>query len=298
MGSFRFSVANVFAETHFGGNQLVVFPDARGLPEGAMQAVARQFNVSETTFVLPASRPDHSARVRIFTPATELPFAGHPTIGTAAVLARSGHGGSTLILEENAGPVAVEVRLDDTRTYARFTLDRPVEQPDEAVDRAAVAEALSLDAASVRDAWVASAGVPFCFVRLADSAAVDGSVLDRTRWLAKLSRGWSANLFFFADGGSPGRFHARMFAPGLGVDEDPATGAAVAALVGSLAERVGAPDGVFEIVVDQGVRMGRPSVIEASADMRGGKAGKVAVGGNTIVVAEGSMSIPAQDPAA
>src|SRR5262244_4376259 len=117
----RFVIADVFTETPFGGNQLAVFPDARGLSDRAMQALAREFNFAETTFVFPPADPRHTGRVRIFTPTRELPFAGHPTIGTAAVLASRGLVGQRVILEEGVGPIAVEVRLDGSVPYARLT---------------------------------------------------------------------------------------------------------------------------------------------------------------------------------
>ena len=292
MKAFRFHIANVFAESHFGGNQLVVFPDAQGIPGGAMQAVARQFNVSETTFVLPATDPAHTAKVRIFTPAAELPFAGHPTIGTAAVLARLHHGATAMILEEAVGSIPVNVRFDGVRTLARFVLPGPIDRPGEAVAQHEVAQSLSLADDDVCDTWFASAGVPFCFVQLVSSAAVDKIILDRGRWASGVQSSWSPHLFAFAEDAVAEQLYARMFAPALGVDEDPATGAAAAALIGSLAERRLRSRGSISRTITQGVRMGRPSVISASADMVGDRAANIAVGGNTIIVADGSMSIP------
>jgi len=292
MQSFRFHIANVFAESHFGGNQLAVFPDARGFPEAAMQAVARQFNLSETTFVLPAGNPALAARVRIFTPHAELPFAGHPTVGTAAVLARLGRGAGMQVLEENVGPIRVDVQFDGDKTFACFTLDGEIERPSEHVDLAAVRAALSLEPEHVRDAWFASAGVPFCFVHLASPAFVDRARLNQAAWASGLKRAWAPQLFIFAGDPQSERLHARMFAPALGMDEDPATGWAAAALIGSLAERLLDGDGTISVTIDQGIAMGRPSVITASAELRHGRGTKVTVGGNTIIVAEGNMHIP------
>src|SRR4051794_25501476 len=132
----RFVIADVFTERAFGGNQLAVFPDGRGISERAMQALAREFNFSETTFVLPPETPGTDYRLRIFTPANELPFAGHPTVGTAAVLARHGllaleGGRGTVVLGETVGPVKVGVEVDDGRTFARLSLEAETEEPAE-----------------------------------------------------------------------------------------------------------------------------------------------------------------------
>ncbi len=176
--SHRFAIADVFTGTAFGGNQLAVFPDARGLSDRAMQALAREFNFAETTFVLPPEDPRHTRRVRIFTPAAEIPFAGHPTVGTAAVLARLGlievpGGTTTVVLEEGVGPVAVDIVFDGASTVTRLTLETDVESPADRPAPEAVAAALTLPADAVVDAWFAGVGIPFCFVHLADRGAGD-----------------------------------------------------------------------------------------------------------------------------
>jgi trans-2,3-dihydro-3-hydroxyanthranilate isomerase len=166
----KFVICDVFTEKAFGGNQLAVFPDARGLGEGAMQALAREFNFAETTFVLPPQDPGHFRRVRIFTPKVELPFAGHPTVGTAAVLATLGLSSTNeVVLEEGIGPVVVELELGGRAPFARLVLEKEVESPPDTPARAAAAAALSLPEAAVRDAWFASVGVPFCFIELAET---------------------------------------------------------------------------------------------------------------------------------
>ncbi len=240
----RFVIADVFTETAFGGNQLAVFPDARGLSDRAMQALAREFNFAETTFVLPPDDPRHTRRVRIFTPTTDMPFAGHPTVGTAAALARLDlipvpDGAATVVLEEGVGPVAVDIRLDGASTMTRLTLETDVESASEHPEREAVAAVLTLPSDAVADAWFASVGVPFCFAHLADKDAVDHAVLDRAVWSARFARAWSSQLFMFAGDTRPGsRLYARMFAPAFGIVEDPATGSACAALAGTLAGRL------------------------------------------------------------
>jgi trans-2,3-dihydro-3-hydroxyanthranilate isomerase len=290
-----FFLADVFTQRAFGGNQLAVFPDARGLSDAAMQALAREFNFSETTFVLPpddpARDPRHARRLRIFTPSEELPFAGHPTVGTAAVLAAHGEVGESLVLEEGVGPVAVEV----AGTYSRFTVTAPFETTGEKPPTAAVAASLSLPGDAILDAWYGGIGLHFCYVRLPDAATVDRAVPDRAAWSAGLAGGWSPNLYVFAgEFGDGGLLHARSFVPGTGMEEDPATGSAAAGLVASLAVRspsAAAPEPALRI--DQGVAMGRPSRIDATAHTRDGRLTGVSIGGHTVIVGQGTITAAA-----
>ena len=298
--SHRFIIADVFTEKAFGGNQLAVFPDGQGLSDRAMQALAREVNFAETTFVLPPQDSRHARRIRIFSPKAELPFAGHPTVGTAAVLARLGlidisDGTATTVFEEGVGPVTVEIRLDATATFTRLVLDREVDSPATVPARKVAAATLSLSEEAVLEAWLASVGLPFCFIHLANKAAVDRAALDRATRSANFAQAWSPNLFFFAGELPPAsRLYARMFAPALGIEEDPATGSACAALAGYLAGRSPSQDVTFTWQIDQGVNMGRPSLIEASAEKsQGRRPGKVKVGGFTVLVGEGSMTVPA-----
>jgi trans-2,3-dihydro-3-hydroxyanthranilate isomerase len=282
----RFVIADVFTDQPFSGNQLAVFPEAQGISDRAMQAIAREFNFPETTFVLPPWR------IRIFTPKSELPFAGHPTVGTAAVLARLGKVDvpGRIVLEEGIGPVPVDLALRDGQVFAQFTIEKPIETPADRAERSAAAAALSLPEATVLETWFASGGVRFCFVRLADKAAVDRAQLDRAAWTNHFKNAWSSQLYFFT---GDGEVYARMFAPALGIEEDAATGSAAVALAGVLGARLPAADGVFTWRIDQGVAMGRPSRLEASAEKRGGRVVRVKVGGATVISAEGTMSVPA-----
>lgn len=263
-----------------------------------MQTLAREFNFSESSFVLPPADPQHARRVRIFTPIAEIPFAGHPTVGTAAVLARLGliaapGSAARVVLEEGVGPVAVEILLGEAADYARLILGRDVELPSIAVARRAAAAALSLPESAVLESLFASAGIPFCLIRLESEEAVDRAALDRTSWSAHFAAAWSSNLFLFAGDTAPGgRLYARMFAPAAGIEEDPATGSACAALAGSLAGRLAGSEGVFDWHIEQGVAMGRPSLIEASAERHGGRTIRLMVGGQVVTVAEGSMAVP------
>ncbi len=293
----RFVIADVFSERPFGGNQLAVFADARGISDRAMQALAREFNFAETTFVLPPADPSHTRRVRIFTPKTELPFAGHPTLGTAAVLFHLGLAGkpgaaTTIILEEGIGPVEVDVGTGKAGIYGRFALTQAVERPSVVPDRKAAAAVLSLPELTVLDTWFAGIGPPFCFIHLAGNEAVDRAVLERALWSQKFAKAWAPNLYFFAGDLRPsGRLYVRMFAPALGIEEDPATGSGAATLAACLAERLSDRDGTVVWTIDQGVAMGRPSVIEASAEKRQGRIVKAMVGGYTVPVGEGEITV-------
>jgi trans-2,3-dihydro-3-hydroxyanthranilate isomerase len=284
---YRFFIADVFTDRPFTGNQLGVLPDAEGLSTRAMQAVAREFNFAESTFVFPPSSPSFAAKVRIFTPKAEMPFAGHPTIGTAAVLAhlKRVKVPGTAVLEENIGPVPVEINTEG----ARLVVERPVEVAPERPQSEAVAAALSLARASVEEAWFADSGVRFCYARLKDRAAVDEAVLDRAAWSKHFARAWAPSLYFFS---GEQNLYSRMFAPSLGVEEDPATGSAAVAMAGVLGARLAAREGTFTWMIDQGVAMGRPSRLEAIAEKREGKVVRIKVGGKTVIGAEGTIDVP------
>jgi trans-2,3-dihydro-3-hydroxyanthranilate isomerase len=293
--SYEFVIADVFTDRAFGGNQLAVLTDARGLSAAQMQAVAREFNFAETTFVLPPDIPGATARLRIFTPAAELPFAGHPTVGSAAVLAARGlvpvaDGCASVVFAEGVGPVEVAVTGVGGALRAELKLAAVLTRPVGSPDPAAVAAALGLPAAAVLEAWYAGVGMPCAFARLASAGDVDAAALDRPAWAAAFGGGWAPLLYFFAgdlvDGGD---LYARMFAPDLGIEEDPATGGACAALVACLAERDGRADADVVLTVRQGVRMGRPSSLAASARTTGGKLAHVTVAGGVVLFAAGTV---------
>jgi len=292
---YRFHILDVFTASPYAGNQLAILPEADGLSAGAMQKIAREFNFAETTFVLPATDPANTRRVRIFTPQAEIDFAGHPTIGTACALVMQGHvdrGAGRLILEENIGPIAVDVARRDGVFHGTMTLGGRVDLPPDAPSPGDLAAALSLAPAEVRQGFFAGVGTPFCFVELSSAAAVDRAAIDRAAWKASLAGAWSPHLFLFSRGLEEGGLHARMFAPALGIEEDPATGSACAALVGALASRPGTPDGELRLRIAQGVAMGRPSEIEASAHRRGGAVTSISVGGAVAYVASGEIEAP------
>lgn len=297
--SYKFYIVDVFSSTAFGGNQLAVLPQAAGITTEGMQAIAREFNFSETTFVLPATDATHSCRVRIFTPKAELLFAGHPTIGTACVLVRSRYLASTddqdLIFDEGIGLVDVSVKQAGNGLRATLTLNAKPERREFTGSNAALANVLCLPASDVLSAFFASVGVPLCFVRLRDRQAVDRATLDRSAWSKVLAGAWSSMIFLFAgDAASGSELYARMFAPAFGVEEDPATGAGCAALVGALAAGDKLAAGTFTLSITQGVAMGRPSAIQAAARKVDGEVVSVSVEGATAFVADGEIEVPAR----
>jgi trans-2,3-dihydro-3-hydroxyanthranilate isomerase len=290
--ALHFHTLDVFTDRPFGGNPLAVFPEAGDLDGEGMAAIAREFNLSETVFVLPPRIPGALRRLRIFTPGRELPFAGHPTVGTAILLSElgiSGTGGTEgFVLEEEGGPIPVRVRTNpDGLTFAQLSVaSLPFAGPP-APPVPLVAEMLRLSPSDVGgDVVGMSAGVPFLMVPVANVEALTGARLDLGRWQATLASYWATEVFLFARTAG-NRLRARMFAPAMGITEDPATGAAAAALAGYLAVRSGQTDGMLTWNIEQGVEMGRPSVIEIEADLLGGHVSGVRVGGTAIRMSEG-----------
>jgi trans-2,3-dihydro-3-hydroxyanthranilate isomerase len=295
--SHDFVLVDVFSKKPFGGNQLAVFPNATGLSATQMQSIAREFNFAETTFVLPPEQAGHTRRLRIFSPGSEMPFAGHPTVGTAAVLAHLGavpsvDGQTDVVFGEQVGPVQVRVTNAGGRLYSQLRLEAELERPDWVPDRGGVARTLGLPDDAVSECWFGSVGLRFCFAHVHTPKQVDAAVLDKQAWAATLKGSWAELLFFFSgDLRNNGSMYARMFAPGIGVDEDPATGSACAALVGYLAHRDPHPDITVALSVLQGVKIGRRSEISAGAQMKQGRLQHVTVGGTVTVTGTGTMTV-------
>jgi len=304
-GRYAFHTLDVFTDSVHGGNQLAVVPDARGLTAAQMQSVAREFNFSETVFVLPATDARHTRRLRIFTPRVELPFAGHPTIGTAHLLAALGEipraDETRIVFEEGVGPVPVVVKSrGGLPTFAQLSAAQLPQAGPHPPPPRAIAEAISLAEGDVGlGTWEPaglSCGVPFLFVPLRNVAAVSRAQLDRQRWREHLADWWSPHVCVFA----PDPAHhdaptlrARVFTPAAGIEEDPATGGAAVALAGYLAARDATTTGRLRWVVHQGVEMGRPSVLYLEADKSDGLVTATRVGGAAVRVSEGTMSVPA-----
>lgn len=301
---YRFHTADVFTDRVFGGNPLAVVPDPEGLDEGLMQRIAAEFNLSETVFAFPPEDPAHTRRLRIFTPAAELPFAGHPTVGAAVVLAAIGviplAGAETrIVFEEGVGPVPVTIRAEGGRPVsAQLTSPLLPEFRSDVPGAGEIAAMLALESTDILggdDAPQAiSCGVPMLFVPLRDRHAVGRARLDLGRWEELLAQTWAPHLYLFShDAESAGAdIHARMFAPALGVAEDPATGSAAAPLAGYLARRDERADGTLAWRIEQGLEMGRPSFLDIEADKRAGEIVAVRVGGGAVPVSEGSMEVP------
>lgn len=283
-----FVTCDVFTDERFGGNPLAVVFEAVSLEEAQMQAIAAEFNYSETVFVLPPKTTEHTARLRIFTPRAEMAFAGHPTIGAALMMADLELvSGDAMIFEEASG--LVHVRFIDTPSGRQAELEAP-EPPrlgaTEAAGDIAASSGLPPEAISIRrhQPMVASAGTEFLFVELADEAQLER--LGPTTAYNVLS---GTGVFFYAQAGD-GQFSGRMFAPKVGVAEDPATGSAAAALAGLLAS-LEPEDGTFSWTLEQGIDMGRPSLLTMGAERRGGVVTRATVAGGAVAVSRGMMTV-------
>ena len=293
-----YAIYDVFTEDKLAGNPLAVVFDGTDLSDQRMQAIAGEFNLSETVFILPAENPAHGARLRIFTPGKELPFAGHPTVGAAVALAERQHGAAALdlvtVLEETVGPMRCAVRLVEGRPgFAEFDLPRASEPMPLSLDKQAVADALCISAADIGfenhrlSGW--NAGVAYVMVPIADLSVAARIRFDAQRWHA--TGAGATSLYAYCRGGVDHRasFHARMFAPELGIAEDPATGSAVAAMSGAIRHFDDLAPGHHALTIEQGVEMGRPSLIHLHVEA--GRTGieRARIGGAAIKIAEGRI---------
>jgi trans-2,3-dihydro-3-hydroxyanthranilate isomerase len=298
-----FHTLDVFTEKRHEGNPLAVVLDSEGLDDAAMQIIAREFGLPETVFVSPPRDPLNSAAIRIFTPASELPFAGHPTVGTAVLLAELragemlGKGGITIALEEKIGLVKVDVtRAQGRAARAVFSLPVLPHMLDHVFDPAIVARAIGLDATEIGfgahgiATW--SAGVPFVMVPIRSLSAIGRAhYADPKAWRESFGiTGKGAVYLYTRETVHPGHHvHARMFAPGMGIAEDPATGSAAAAFAGVAATCELPEDGVHQLVIEQGYEMGRPSLIALDLDIQHGGHVAAAIGGSAVRMSEGVL---------
>ncbi|WP_375763123.1 PhzF family phenazine biosynthesis protein [Bradyrhizobium sp. Pha-3] len=300
----RYITVDVFTDRAFGGNPLAVVLDAEGLSTEAMQTIATEFNYSETTFVLPPQDKANDAQVRIFTVRSEIPFAGHPNVGTAFVLAsRAAKAPARLRFEEQAGLVPVEILSDGGNVVgAELTAPQALQRTNE-VSAAAAAACLSLTAADVKTdrhaPQVVSVGLPFLVVEIASREALrrarpDAAAFART--LAEIGR--DVVYFYTSDvpaSEQPLDLQARMFHPGAsGLSEDPATGSATAACAALLADIDPARDGELRLRIGQGVDMGRPSLLLTRVRKQGGAVTSVHVGGGCVKMMEGTLNVPGE----
>jgi len=298
---YPYVTVDVFTDRAFTGNPLAVVTDASGLTPDEMQAIAAEFNYSESTFVLPPDDPAHTARVRIFTRQNELPFAGHPNVGTAFVLAlaaerRGAAVGSTVLFEESAGLVPVEVLREADGRVVGATLTAP--QPltiGRTIPADVVARCAGLTPAAIRTSThepvIASVGLPFIITEVA-SDAIGAAFADAARRFPPESGRFSIFLYARPVGGTGNaEFRARMFSPLGGTVEDPATGSANGALVAFLSSLDPAADALLSFTVVQGVEMGRRSVLQVSAEKHGGSIVSVRVGGQCAPVMAGTLVV-------
>jgi trans-2,3-dihydro-3-hydroxyanthranilate isomerase len=297
-----FVTVDVFTDRQFGGNPLAVVSDARGLSTEQMQSIAAEFNLAETTFVLPPKDPAHTAEVRIFTPKAEMPFAGHPNVGTAFVLARAGacHGrkitGDRLVFEEKAGLVPLDLtREQGTVVAARLAAPQKLVLSDEVAPEI-VAEICGLDAGEIETRThrpvIASCGNNFVFAELTSRAILAKAVV-RTDVLAKhlpMSRAVGVHLYCQAEEHGV-EVQSRMFAPLYGVPEDPATGSANVVLIGLLAHFRPETDLTLSMTIGQGFDMGRPSILEGTAEKKTGQVLATYIGGRCVPMLKGTIDV-------
>ena len=298
----QFQTVDVFTDRQFGGNPLAVVPDARGLSDAQMQAIANEFNLAETTFVLPPDDPANTARVRIFTPRAEMPFAGHPNVGTAFVLAHQNAvcGASfdrrSMIFEEIAGLVRMTIDIVDG-LIAGAVLAAPQQfRVMRNFDRAMIAQACSLDPSDIEvrrhPPCLASCGAPFVFAELRDRAALRRAQPRMDVFLSHLPRDEVTGIHLYVEDAEEGAdFQSRMFAPLHGVFEDPATGSANVALIELLAHLRREPSLRLKTAIGQGIDLGRPSMLRAVAEKADGAVTGTFIGGGCKPVMSGWIDL-------
>jgi trans-2,3-dihydro-3-hydroxyanthranilate isomerase len=299
----KYLLYDVFTATRLTGNQLAIVLDSEGLETKAMQAIAREFNLSETVFVLPPRNALHRARIRIFTPQHELPFAGHPTVGTAVALAQMNEDSGMadiFVLEENIGPVRCAVKTEAGARYGEFDLPRLPEALTLSANAESIGAALGLNPHEIGfenhrvSFW--SAGVPFVTVPVADLKAAAKIRLDDRAWAELLPNEgeWAfAGPYVYCRETvhHDSAFHVRAIVPETPSFEDPATGSAAAAFAGAIVHFDAPRDGVSRFLLEQGLEMGRPSRIRLEIDVEHGRLASARIGGNAVKVAEGMLYV-------
>ena len=295
--TYRYFICDVFTDTRFSGNQLAVLPDAAGLSETQMQQIAREFNFSETAFVFPAQQ-GQTRMVRIFTPTTEVPFAGHPNIGTAFVLTETGELGSDIVhesicFEEKAGlvPINISHQPGGQRQFELKAPESLTACPFKAVST--IADALSLNINQIIEKnhppSAASVGLPFLIVELLNTSALADIQINTESFNYLLDEGSPPYILVYTQNTSNADLQARMFAPLDGITEDPATGSANCALAALLAHYSHLSNGDFCWEVVQGLEMGRPSRLKVRAQKENGSVTGSWVAGTCVMVAEGLL---------
>jgi trans-2,3-dihydro-3-hydroxyanthranilate isomerase len=296
---YRYYTCDVFTDTRFGGNQLAVLPESEGLTDRQMQQIAREFNFAETTFVFPPEI-GHTRKVRIFTPTNEMPFAGHPNIGTAFSLATAGEFGEIetsieVIFEEKAGlvPIAIQ-RREGQAIWCELSAPETLSLG-KTVSTELVASAASLTPRDIVTTThvpqFASVGLPFLMTELKDRSVLERARVQWDGLEAIAALGVTPDIHLYVQSADDFDVRARMFAPMDGVPEDAATGSANCALAALLSHYDEKPSGEFCFRIAQGVEMGRPSVLEARAEKREGVVVGAWIGGFCVAVSEGVIEV-------
>lgn len=298
----RYQIYDVFTDRVLAGNPLAVVHDCEGLDAEAMQRIAREFNLSETVFVMPPGKTPHAASIRIFTPHFEMPFAGHPTVGTAVSLAElrgiKRDGTAILVLEEKIGDMRCVVSRNGEHAFAEFDLPQLSQRQALAADPDAVGAALGLGPHEIGfenhrvSAW--SAGVPYVTVPVRNLAAAGKASLDLSAWrevAPDRGNGVPASAYVYCRETvlHDSAFHARMFTSGAQSYEDPATGSALAAFSGTVLEYDRPPDGAYSAWIEQGMEMGRTSRLRLEIEVEAGMPKAVRIGGHAVKAAEGTL---------
>jgi len=302
--TLQFHTLDVFTDRRFGGNPLAVVHEADDLSPQEMQAIARELNLSETVFVLKADNPAHSAKVRIFTPQSEVPFAGHPTIGTAILLAElraptvNGERDAIIALEQPIGVVRVGVRLRSGEApFAEFDAPTLPAKADTLASREKLAAALGLIPREIgfenHTPLRFFSGNTFAFIPVATAEAIATARINGAHWPAAFPESEVDGVYLYTRQcvHKASAFHARMFAPKFGIPEDAATGSATVGFAGVVKEFDVLPDGAHKRVIEQGYEMGRPSRIVLTLVIEGGELDAVRIGGNAIRMAGGKMIV-------
>ena len=296
---YKFYVLDVFTDKKFEGNQLAVFPFAEGITDEDMQKIAKEFNYSETVFITPADE-ENVRNIRIFTPASEVDFAGHPNIGAAMLLARIGEYSDEnqidIIFKEKVGDVPLRINFDNSvpQNAELSTVKLPEKGDSPSIEE--IAKVISLDVSDIVPTEVPlsfSCGLPFLFVPINSIEKLKQATLNQEHWKNHISQSWAPQIYLFTKETKlpTSDFHARMFAPALGISEDPATGSAAAALAGYISENIEKNDGTFTYVIEQGFEINRPSIIEMSFTQKNQKIESVKIRGNAVIFSEGKISI-------
>ena len=291
-----FHTLDVFTETPFAGNPLAVVLGADGLSTAQMQTIAREFNLSETIFVMAPRDPAHSARVRIFFPTAEIPFAGHPTIGCAILLAEEVHQGdfsTTITLEEEAGLVPVTVSRQGGRVVAELTAPVLPYPAGGTPDAALLAAALDLAPEDLgpQAPGVHEGGPRFLYAPLASLDALARARVVEPHWSRLMAAHGVDSAYLYAKGAGCD-YRARMYSPTAGIPEDPATGSASALLAAQLLANGAVPDGTTRLTLHQGVEMGRPSILQLTIEAAGGALTAVRIAGSAVRIGEGQLRLP------